>query len=73
MKFLYTLLVYVISIILTISMIMLMASVQLNPDHLKIYTFSQGKFLVDYPSNYIVESEENMVETVNIKSSIPKI
>jgi hypothetical protein len=54
-------------------MITLIASIQLNPDELKIYTFSQGKFLVDYPSNYIVESEENMVETVKIKSSIPKI
>ncbi len=73
MKFLHTLLVYVISIIITISMITLIASIQLNPDELKIYTFSQGKFLVDYPSNYIVESEENMVETVKIKSSIPKI
>lgn len=73
MKFLYTLLIYAISIIITISMITLIVSVQLNTDELKIYTFSQGKFIVDYPSNYIVESEENMVDNVKIKLSTPKI
>ena len=73
MKFLYTLLIYVISIIITISMITLIVSVQLNSDELKIYTFSQGKFIVDYPSNYIVESEENTVDSVKIKLSTPKI
>jgi hypothetical protein len=73
MKFLYTLLIYAISIIITISMITLIVSVQLNTDELKIYTFSQGKFIVDYPSNYIVESEENTVDSVKIKLSTPKI
>jgi hypothetical protein len=73
MKFLYTLLIYAISIIITISMITLIVSVQLNTDELKIYTFSQGKFIVDYPSNYIVESEENTVDGVKIKLSTPKI
>ena len=73
MKFLYTLLIYAISIIITISTITLIVSVQLNTDELKIYTFSQGKFIVDYPSNYIVKSEENTVDSVKIKLSTPTI
>ena len=73
MKFFYTLLVYGISILITISLITIIVSAQSNSDELKIYTFSQGKFIVDYPSNYIVESEENTVDSVKIKLSTPKI
>jgi hypothetical protein len=70
MKFFYTLIAYGISILITISLITIIVSAQSNPDELKIYTYSQGKFIVDYPSNYIVESqEENMIDTNKIKSS----
>ncbi|HYY70916.1 MAG TPA: hypothetical protein VE595_00770 [Nitrososphaeraceae archaeon] len=73
MKFLYSLLAYGISIFITISLITIIVSAQSNSDELKIYTYSQGKFIVDYPSNYMVESQDNMIETNKIKSSTSKL
>jgi len=73
MKLFYTLLVYGISILITISLITIIVSAQSNPDELKIYTYSQGKFVVDYPSNYIAESQENMIDTNKIQSSTSKL
>ena len=41
----------------------MIVSAQSNPEELKIYTYSQGKFIVDYPSNYVVESQDIMIDT----------
>jgi hypothetical protein len=63
MKFFYSLLIYAVSIIITLSIITLFVSGQDHYDELKIYTYSQGKFIVDYPSNYTVDSEEGELTT----------
>ena len=63
MKFFYSLLIYVISIGITLSLIILFVSGQDQYDELKIYTYSQGKFVVDYPSNYTVDTEESALTT----------
>jgi hypothetical protein len=63
MKFFYSLLIYAISIVITLSIIMLFISGQDHYDELKIYTYSQGKFMVDYPSNYNVDSEDGALTT----------
>ena len=63
MKFFYSLLIYVISIGITLSLIILFVSGQDQYDELKIYTYSQGKFMVDYPSNYTVDTEESALIT----------
>jgi hypothetical protein len=63
MKFFYSLLIYAISIVITLSIITLFVSGQDHYDELKIYTYSQGKFMVDYPSNYNVDSEEGALTT----------
>lgn len=63
MKFFYSLLIYVISIGITLSIIILFVSGQDQYDELKIYTYSQGKFMVDYPSNYTVDTEESALIT----------
>ena len=55
MKFFYSLLVYAVSIVITLSIIIVFVSGQSNSEELKIYTYYEGKFLVHYPSNYIVE------------------
>lgn len=73
MKFFYSLLAYGISILITISLITIIVSAQSNSDELKIYTYSQGKFVVDYPPDYMVESQENMIDTNKIKSSTSKL
>ena len=73
MKFFYSLLAYGISILITISLITIIVSAQSNSDELKIYTYSQGKFIVDYPSDYMVGSQENMIDTNKIKSSTSKL
>ena len=59
MKFFYSLLVYAVSIVITLSIIIVFVSGQSNSEELKIYTYYEGKFLVHYPSNYIEESLEN--------------
>lgn len=59
MKFFYSLLIYIISIIITLSIITLFVSGQSHYNELKIYTYSQGKFIVHYPANYTVDSEES--------------
>ena len=53
----YSLIVYAFSIVIALSIITIFVSGQSNSEELKIYTYSDGKFLVDYPSNYIVESQ----------------
>ena len=63
MKFFYSLLIYVISIGITLSIITLFVSGQDHYDELKIYTYSQGRFMVDYPSNYTVDTEESALIT----------
>jgi hypothetical protein len=63
MKFFYSLLVYAVSIVITLSIIIVFVSGQSNSEELKIYTYYEGKFLVHYPSNYIVESLEIMFNT----------
>jgi hypothetical protein len=63
MKFFYSLLIYVISIGITLSIIILFVSGQDQYDELKIYTYSQGKFMVDYPTNYTVDTEESALTT----------
>lgn len=63
MKFFYSLLIYVISIGITLSIIILFVSGQDQYDELKIYTYSQGKFMVDYPSNYTVDTEDSALIT----------
>ncbi|HEU5460748.1 MAG TPA: hypothetical protein VFU79_00605 [Nitrososphaeraceae archaeon] len=45
------------------SIIILFVSGQDQYDELKIYTYSQGKFMVDYPSNYTVDTEESALTT----------
>ena len=61
MKFFYSLIVYAVSIVITLSLIIVFVSGQ--SEELKIYTYYEGKFLVHYPSNYIVESLENTFNT----------
>ena len=63
MKFIYSVLVYAVFILVTISIITMIVSAQSNPAELKIYTYSNGKFIVDYPSNYVVESSDIMIDT----------
>lgn len=63
MKFIYSILIYAVFILITISIITMIVSAQSNPEELKIYTYSQGKFIVDYPSNYVVESQDIMIDT----------
>jgi hypothetical protein len=63
MKFFYSLLIYAISIVITLSIITLFVSGQDHYDELKIYTYSQGKFMVDYPTNYTVDTEESALTT----------
>jgi hypothetical protein len=63
MKFIYSVLVYAVFILVTISIITMIVSAQSNPSELKIYTYSNGKFIVDYPSNYVVESSDIMIDT----------
>ena len=72
MKFFYSLLIYAISIVITLSIITLFVSGQSHYDELKIYTYSQGKFIVDYPSNYIVNSEDGTLNTDKTKFPTPK-
>ena len=59
MEFTHVLLIYAISVILTISIIILLAFEQSNFVDLKTYTYSQGKFLVDNPSNWNMDPKEN--------------
>ena len=73
MKFFYSLLTYTISIVITLSIITLLVSGQSNYDELKIYTYSQGKFIVHYPANYtVVDSQESILNTDKTKFSIAK-
>ena len=73
MKFFYSLLIYTISIVITLSIITLFVSGQSNYDELKIYTYSQGKFIVHYPANYtVVDSQESILNTDKTKFSIAK-
>lgn len=73
MKFFYSLLIYTISIVITLSIITLLVSGQSNYDELKIYTYSQGKFIVHYPANYtVVDSQESILNTDKTKFSIAK-
>ncbi len=71
MKFFYSLVVYAFSIVITLSIITLFVSGQSNSEELKIYTYLDGKFIVDYPSNYIVESRGN-ISSNNITSATSK-
>ena len=71
MKFFYSLVVYAFSIVITLSIITLFVSGQSNSEELKIYTYSDGKFIVDYPSNYIVGSQGN-ISSNNITSATSK-
>jgi uncharacterized alpha/beta hydrolase family protein len=71
MKFFYSLIVYAFSIVITLSIITLFVSEQSNSEELKFYTYAEGKFLVDYPSNYIVESQGN-ISSNNITSATSK-
>ena len=73
MKFFYSLLTYTISIVITLSIITLFVSGQSNYNELKIYTYSQGKFIVHYPANYtVVDSQESILNTDKTKFSIAK-
>jgi hypothetical protein len=72
MKFFYSLLTYTISIAITLSIITLLVSGQSNYDELKIYTYSQGKFIVHYPANYTVDTQESTPNTDKTKFSIAK-
>ena len=65
MEFNHVLLIYAISVILTISIIMLLAFEQSNFVDLKTYTYSQGKFLVDNPSNWNMDPKENKYNSNN--------
>ena len=67
MKFFYSLVIYAIYIVITLSVITLFVSGQSPFDELKIYTYSQGKFIVDYPSNYTVDSQEITLSTDKTK------
>jgi len=71
MKFFYSLLVYAVSIVMTLSIIVLFVSGQSNSENLKIYTYSAGKFIVHYPSNYIVESQVNTLNTTKVTFTTP--
>jgi hypothetical protein len=71
MKFFYSLLIYAISIVITLSIITLFVTGTSHYDELKIYTYSQGKFIVDYPSNYTVDSEESTLNTDRTKFPTP--
>ena len=71
MKFFYSLVIYAISIVTTLSVITLFVSGQSPYDELKIYTYSQGKFIVDYPSNYIVDSQASTLNTNKTKFPTP--
>jgi hypothetical protein len=71
MKFFYSLIVYAFSIVIALSIITIFVSGQSNSEELKIYTYSDGKFLVDYPSNYIVESE-GAIPSSNLTSPTSK-
>jgi hypothetical protein len=71
MKFFYSLIVYAFSIVITLSIITLFVSGQPNSEELKVYTYSDGKFIVDYPSNYIVESQGN-ISSNNLTSATSK-
>ena len=59
MKFIHFLLIYVFSIVLTISVITLLAFEQANFANLKTYSYSQGKFLVDPSFNWNIDPKEN--------------
>jgi hypothetical protein len=59
MKFIHFLLIYVFSIVLTISVITLLAFEQANFANLKTYSYSQGKFLVDHSFNWDIDPKEN--------------
>jgi hypothetical protein len=72
MKFFYSLLIYIISIVITLSIITLFVSGQSHYNELKIYTYSQGKFIVHYPSNYTVDSQESELNTENPKFPLAK-
>lgn len=72
MKFFYSLLIYAISIVITLSVITLFVSGQSPYDELKIYTYSQGKFIVHYPANYTVDTQESTPNTDKTKFSIAK-
>jgi hypothetical protein len=72
MKFFYSLLIYIISIVITLSIITLFVSGQSHDNELKIYTYSQGKFIVHYPSNYTVDSQESQLNTENPKFPLAK-
>ena len=72
MKFFYSLLIYTLSIVITLSIITLFVSGQSNYDELKIYTYSQGKFIVHYPANYTVDSQESTLNIDKTKFSIAK-
>ena len=58
----YSLLIYIISIIITLSIITLFVSGQSHYNELKIYTYSQGKFIIHYPP-YTVESQDSQLNT----------
>ena len=58
MEFIHVLLIYALSVILTISIIILLALEQSNFVDLKTYAYSQGKFLVDNPSNWNMDPKE---------------
>ena len=58
MEFTHVLLIYAISVILTISIIILLAFEQSNFVDLKTYAYYQGKFLVDNPSNWNMDPKE---------------
>ena len=62
MKFFYSLLIYAISIVITLSIITIFVSGQSHYNELKIYTYSQGKFIVHYPANYTVDSVESTLD-----------
>ncbi|HEX2406242.1 MAG TPA: hypothetical protein VHJ38_03450 [Nitrososphaeraceae archaeon] len=47
------------SIVLTISVITLLAFEQTNFANLKTYSYSQGKFLVDHSFNWNIDPKEN--------------
>ncbi len=67
MKFFYSLLIYAISIVITLSIITIFVSGQSHYNELKIYSYAQGKFIVHYPSNYIVDSQESILTTNKTK------
>ena len=54
------------------SIITLFVSGQSHYNELKIYTYSQGKFIVHYPSNYTVDPQESQLNTENPKFPLAK-